>query len=237
MMILLNKIITESIAFKLSRKRILVIYFFPYIVISLFTFLLAYNKTRLFGLLLLKENSLVENLTFIAFFLSFLYSIKLVRKIKTETNGKIYKLIIGLLSIMFFVIAMEEIAWGQQFFNFATPEKLNEINVQGEVTIHNINGFHGKTEILRLIFGIAGLVGLYLKKNKLLSPIALPYILHSYLIVIISVSVFDVYDDFYTVNSNIKMGVRRLAELIEMLIGFTALLYTLLLIRKINFEK
>ncbi|WP_345273129.1 hypothetical protein [Flaviramulus aquimarinus] len=141
------------------------------------------------------------------------------------------------MAIVFFFIAMEEIAWGQQFFNFATPENFEKINVQGEVTLHNIEGFHGKTEFLRLAFGLAGLVGLFLNKNRVLSSIAFPHMLSSYLLVIIGVSIFDVYDDFYPINPNIKMGVRRLAELIEMIIGFSALLYILLLIRKINFEK
>lgn len=233
-MILLNKIIAKSIAFKLSRKKILAIYFFPYIITCVFAILLVYNKTRLFALMLLKENSLVENLTFITLFLSFLYSIKLINKIKVKTNGRIFKLIIGLLSLTFFFIAMEEIAWGQQFFNFATPENFQKINVQGEVTLHNIKGLQGKSEIFRLAFGIAGLVGLYLNKIRLLSDIAFPYMLTSYLIVIVSISIFDVYDDFYPISSNISIGVQRLSELIEMLIGFSALLYILLLIRKIS---
>ncbi|WP_345273128.1 hypothetical protein [Flaviramulus aquimarinus] len=184
--------------------------------------------------MLLKENSLVENLTFIAFFLSFLYSIKLVRKIKAKTHSKIYKLIIGFMAIVFFFIAMEEIAWGQQFFNFETPENFKKINAQDELTLHNINGLQGESEIFRLAFGLAGLVGLFLNKNRVLSPIAFPFMLSSYLLVIISISVFDVYDDFYPVSSNISIGVQRLSELIEMLIGFTALLYILLLIRKIQ---
>ncbi|GAA4889478.1 hypothetical protein GCM10023311_11910 [Flaviramulus aquimarinus] len=233
-MVFLNKMITESTAFRLSKKKILAIYFFPYIITCLFAFMLVYNKARLYALMLLKENSLVENLTFIAFFLSFLYSIKLVRKIKAKTHSKIYKLIIGFMAIVFFFIAMEEIAWGQQFFNFETPENFKKINAQDELTLHNINGLQGESEIFRLAFGLAGLVGLFLNKNRVLSPIAFPFMLSSYLLVIISISVFDVYDDFYPVSSNISIGVQRLSELIEMLIGFTALLYILLLIRKIQ---
>lgn len=33
---------------------------------------------------------------------------------------------------------MEEIAWGQKLFGFETPEKIREINFQGELTFHNL---------------------------------------------------------------------------------------------------
>ena len=42
--------------------------------------------------------------------------------------------------LLFFVVMMEEISWGQRIFNIATPENLEEINYQGETTIHNIGG-------------------------------------------------------------------------------------------------
>lgn len=42
------------------------------------------------------------------------------------------------LALMFFFVGMEEISWGQQYLEFATPQALEGINIQGEMTLHNI---------------------------------------------------------------------------------------------------
>jgi len=47
-----------------------------------------------------------------------------------------------LLSIVFFLGGGEEIAWGQRLFNFNTPEFMSKINVQNEVTLHNVEMFN-----------------------------------------------------------------------------------------------
>jgi len=43
------------------------------------------------------------------------------------------------LSFMFFFGAGEEISWGQRIFNIATPEAINAVNDQGEITVHNLD--------------------------------------------------------------------------------------------------
>ncbi len=68
----------------------------------------------------------------------FLYlCLKLVPKSDFPRLGKIFY--IGFF-LLFFIIMMEEISWGQRIFNFETPEDLREVNYQDETTIHNIGG-------------------------------------------------------------------------------------------------
>lgn len=43
------------------------------------------------------------------------------------------------LAVGLFLGAMEEISWGQRLVGWETPTALNEINTQGETTIHNVN--------------------------------------------------------------------------------------------------
>ena len=50
-----------------------------------------------------------------------------------------------LLGILFLVIFLEEISWGQRIFNITTPESIREINMQGELNIHNLEIFHAVT--------------------------------------------------------------------------------------------
>jgi hypothetical protein len=43
------------------------------------------------------------------------------------------------LAFIFFFGAGEEISWGQRIFNLQTPDLLNAVNKQNEITIHNIS--------------------------------------------------------------------------------------------------
>jgi hypothetical protein len=42
-------------------------------------------------------------------------------------------------ALVFFFGGGEEISWGQRIFNIATPEEINAVNDQGEITIHNLD--------------------------------------------------------------------------------------------------
>jgi hypothetical protein len=55
-----------------------------------------------------------------------------------------------------FVVAGEEIAWGQRIFGFGTPERLEEINEQDEVTIHNIDSVQHLTNVVYFLAGLYG---------------------------------------------------------------------------------
>ena len=54
---------------------------------------------------------------------------------------------------------MEEISWGQRLFGWGTPATLEEINFQGETTLHNVN--FGNNVIFEALFwgSLLGLVG------------------------------------------------------------------------------
>jgi hypothetical protein len=47
-------------------------------------------------------------------------------------------LLFGLVTLAMVFVVGEEISWGQRIFGFETPEELIDINLQGEVTLHNI---------------------------------------------------------------------------------------------------
>jgi hypothetical protein len=51
-----------------------------------------------------------------------------------------------LLAILMFFGFGEEISWGQRIFNFKTPKKIEMINMQKELTMHNIYIFEGKNK-------------------------------------------------------------------------------------------
>lgn len=55
-------------------------------------------------------------------------------------------------------IAGEEISWGQRIFGIETPEKLEDINLQGETTLHNIEGVLFWFNLGMLLVGLYGAV-------------------------------------------------------------------------------
>ena len=123
----------------------------PWLIIStLTTFLLA--ATYVARILdprldsIYNEGGLLESLTAIALGISFLLVVQALRshsrnsrKTKTSSALKVFYII---LALGFFILAMEEISWGQQLFGWQTPPLLASFNLQGETNLHNaINDF------------------------------------------------------------------------------------------------
>ncbi len=62
-----------------------------------------------------------------------------------KTNPWWMTLFLSLFGFGLALVALEEIAWGQAFFGFDTPEYFASNNEQGETTLHNLGGIHGKS--------------------------------------------------------------------------------------------
>jgi hypothetical protein len=77
---------------------------------------------------------------------------------------------LSLYALMFLFGAGEEISWGQRLLGFDTPEFLQERNVQGELTLHNLSW--GDTHIAHTIFGtgLSAVILLYLVVFPFLYP-------------------------------------------------------------------
>ncbi|MBL7971861.1 MAG: hypothetical protein JNL03_10105 [Prolixibacteraceae bacterium] len=80
------------------------------------------------------EDHFFEWATAISLFLSF--SILLTLFLKTKNIFYLF------LSVLFFWGAGEEVSWGQRIIGFKTPELMQEINVQNELSLHNIEIFN-----------------------------------------------------------------------------------------------
>ena len=131
-------------------------------------------------------------------------------------------------SLVLFVVGMEEVAWGQWLFGFEPPESLTKYNVKGEMTLHNIEGLDSKTDILRVLFGLGGLVGVWLARFKVFEKIAAPAILLPWFICIAIPALVDFYDDFYEMQDIMMRLNHYLAEVLELLISVSAVLYIIL---------
>lgn len=88
-----------------------------------------------------REDGLFEYLTAFSFLAISIIAVKLIKKLRQGTLPLLYKrLLIGLfacLAVGSFVVAGEEISWGQRLLGFATPEQWVAVNTQRETTLHN----------------------------------------------------------------------------------------------------
>lgn len=85
-----------------------------------------------------KEDHLIEQLQVLLFFLCSISFLVLSVRLRSP---KAYRVMYGLFAFGFFMMAGEEISWGQRIFHIATPEAIQKINVQGEINLHNCFGY------------------------------------------------------------------------------------------------
>lgn len=216
--------IENRFAFGSSYSMVIAI-LFPIAAFLLFTATLALPPTRTATMWVLSENHPVEILTFIILLIAGVYGLRLSLRIRKNRESILYCGFYFLFSLGLILTAMEEIAWGQQFWAFQTPLSLQEMNLQGETTIHNIRGLHGNTEYFRLIFGLGGIIGVFLGLKNWFTKITPPVILLMWFVVIAGHATFDVINDITPIHKEFDAAISRLAELVELLIASAAFLY------------
>lgn len=86
------------------------------------------------------EDHLIEWLTFMAFFMAFVF-MAFVLQFHRKMNRWELAYFSGI-TLFCFVCAGEEISWAQRIIGFDTPEVLLEVNEQNEFNLHNLNFKH-----------------------------------------------------------------------------------------------
>lgn len=199
-----------------------------------FTLGLAVPPSRAVFLWLLREGNPVELLTFVAFLAAGILSILLGRRLRRRDATAWLTVFYVVLGLGFVVVAGEEVSWGQTFLGFATPEAIDRINAQGELTLHNLKAIQGHSEYFRVLFVVAGSGALLLNRTPRLRAISTPLVLWPwYSVMALHVS-FDLLNDTGIFPSDVYWGIRWTSELVEMMCGLTALLYVWLNTSRIN---
>ena len=84
------------------------------------------------------ESGIIENLTVLFLIFAFIFSIALLFKLSGQSARFVVH---GMLAFVFFLMAGEEISWGQHFFHLSEPGIFKSFNVQGETNFHNMFGY------------------------------------------------------------------------------------------------
>jgi len=104
-----------------------------------------------------QEDQPLEWLTFWAFMLAAVFY---GRAAILERKGEVVRVpwfLVGL-SAFCFVVAMEEISWGQRLFGYETPRYFLQNNYQQELNVHNVMGTSLRKLTVALILGGYGLL-------------------------------------------------------------------------------
>jgi hypothetical protein len=171
------------------------------------------------------ENHLIEVLTFVFLLLGGVLGLTLAWRVGKRRGKLLVVAFYVLISVGLLVTAMEEVAWGQQFLGFETPSALREMNEQDQATLHNIEGLQGRTEFFRVVFGLGGLIGVWLSHHQRFREIGAPVVLLPWFLVIALVASLDLYADYFFIPRQIDSGLYLMSELVEMLIGVSAFLF------------
>jgi len=114
---------------------------------------------------LTREDSLLEWAQFVGFAAAGVLAALAGRRLLAQER-RLPAIMFFVFALGCFVIAGEEIAWGQRLFGYDTPERLEEINEQRETTVHNIGSVQDAANIVFALVGLYGSVGAWLLRLR-----------------------------------------------------------------------
>ena len=206
----------------------------PVVVVLIQAISWLHPVTRELSRWMLRENHPVELLTFVFLLAAAGVGSALAVESRNSRDESLAYGFYGIFSLLLVLVALEEIAWGQWLFGFATPDYWAAINAQGETTLHNIGFLQGHSELLRLVYGLGGLIGVGLCVYPVFQRIAVPALLLPWFLVIVAHASVDVFNDIVPIQIQFDRMMQRTSELIELLIAVSAFLYVRLNMQRIK---
>jgi hypothetical protein len=197
----------------------------PFALLFGYGLLIAAPATRAFAREMSLENRPIELLTFGLLLLSAWLSLRLALRARAHGDSRLVWGFYLAFGIALLVVSMEEIAWGQAFFDWSTPEAWRGLNVQHETTLHNLEPLQGRAGSFRVLFALGGLIGILIGRFAVFRRIAAPTLLLPWLVAIGLEAGASFYGLIVEPDAGIDRGVRILSEMSELLIAIAALLY------------
>jgi hypothetical protein len=93
-----------------------------------------------------REDGIFENLTAVYLFITSLVFVAAFFRFRK--SSWLLKLSYAGLALLFFLGAGEEISWGERIFDWDDQNYIRSINVQDELTLHNLKYFQGEDSVL-----------------------------------------------------------------------------------------
>jgi len=139
-------------AFHLNIHQI--VRYFPFFFIGVLICLKGVSND-LYWYIMAGEDGPAEDWTCLVYLVASLFALGIVIRLYKKHDWGTTAWGAVVCSIIFFVIAMEEISWGQRIFDLQSPEFFQTYNYQEEITIHNFLSRY-YLHMLYIIIGIYG---------------------------------------------------------------------------------
>lgn len=196
------------------------------VVLTTFAFHALYlvPATRRLAVWLMVEDSVVQDISFVALIAAAVLGVVMAVLLRRSDQPRLVWGFFLVFAFGVFVVAMEEISWGQWLFFFKTPHAWRSLNRQGETNLHDLPGLWGRSEWLRLLFAGGGLIGVWANRRPALRAIATPPSFAGWFAFMTAYVAVDAVNDF-TRDSWLLNTFNPISEWLEMLIGLSALAY------------
>lgn len=199
--------------------------------------LLTTDATRGFAIRISRENSVIEFVTAGLMLASGIYGLWLAWRLKRQRERWWVCGFLALFSIGMLLVGMEEIAWGQKLYSFQTPAALKDLNKQGELTLHNLPGLHGRSDMMWSAFALGGLIGIALRRRATFARIAPEPALATWFAIVLCIGLTMTYRDWTGAQGRLFTLAHRMDEFNEMLIAMACCLYVWLCARRLSYGK
>jgi hypothetical protein len=120
-----------------ERRILWLVALFPLLAVILPAILKLMPRLYMF---LIREDGVVEWATAVVYIVAAGFAVGLALQFRRHREW-LYVLLYSVLGAGMFLIAMEEISWGQRQLGIETPPSIAEINYKGELNFHNISAF------------------------------------------------------------------------------------------------
>jgi len=187
---------------------------------------------------LASEDNLIENLTVYAYFLAFGFLLFILKYVKK--NIGIFSIFV-ILSIIFLIVGLEEISYGQRILGF--KDLMFSSNLQGEINIHNLDLVQPYRHFYYITASFLGSFSWviipriqFFSKNELFIKLLPPKFLFTYFSsVLIIVSVMK-YVPVEFINGNVTFGffINYDSEFFELILALGLMLYVINLFYQIR---
>lgn len=211
---------------RISRSALIALLPFP--VFGLAIVVMAVPEWQAFRESIHRENGPIELPTFAAFLVSAAWGALIGYRFWKHLRDGVAAGVCFAFAFGCFFVAGEEIAWGQWFFGFETPEAWASINLQQETTLHNLPGLQGKSEALRLVFGVGGMIGVALSCVPRFAAVAAPPMLLTWFALIAAFAGGELLTDYVVLPVELVhkgLQAKFFSEYQELVISVTALIY------------
>lgn len=141
-------------ALRLNGQKI--VYYFPFAFIGLIISLKIVSKP-LYWAALAVEDGPAESMTSVFYLLASAIAVGITLREYKQKSFDTTTRTTATLAVIFFLIAMEEISWGQRIFAVQSPDFFVENNQQGELNLHNFLSRYP----LHLLYILVGLHGAF----------------------------------------------------------------------------